>query len=251
MLFWTCHVLTRPTFRNLTDSFEGWAYRNGFLFELHRLEQQKFIEQQLTGLGDRLCRLTEAGCLRALGGRDPVAQWRRRWDGRWRLVLFDVTESRRGLRDKLRYYLRNHGFGYLQNSVWITPDPVDEERGYLADGPVDVESLILLEASPCAGETDSQIVAGAWDFDAVNRRYDKYDQVLTRRPRGRLDSESAAGTFRRWLREEMSAWQGAVELDPLLPECLLPAVYAGREAWNHRLEAMTEAADQIKSFRLG
>jgi len=60
------------------------------------------------------------------------------------LVLFDVPEARRSTRNKLRLYLQDRGFGYLQNSVWITPDPVAEQRALLADGPVDVESLILL-----------------------------------------------------------------------------------------------------------
>ena len=36
---------------------------------------------------------------------------------------------------------------------------------------VNVESLILLEARPYAGETDEEIVAGAWDFAEINRRY--------------------------------------------------------------------------------
>ena len=49
--------------------------------------------------------------------------------------------------------------GYLHNSVWITPDSPAEERQILVDGNINVESLILLEARPCAGETDAEIVA--------------------------------------------------------------------------------------------
>ena len=45
MLLWACETFSRPTFRNLTESFEGWAYRNGFLRQLQRLEKQQWIER--------------------------------------------------------------------------------------------------------------------------------------------------------------------------------------------------------------
>ena len=44
-----------------------------------------------------------------------------RWDGRWRIVMFDVWESRKGIRDRLRDLLEQAGFVRLQNSVWIYP----------------------------------------------------------------------------------------------------------------------------------
>ena len=248
LLLWTAETLARPTFRNLTTSFEGWAYRNGLLRQLQRLEKQRWLEGQSRPAGDRLHRLTEAGRLQALGGRDPEAHWRRRWDGRWRLILFDVPEARSSARNRLRRYLRDRGFGYLQNSVWLTPDPVTELRDLLADGPVDVESLLLLEARPCAGESDAQIVAGAWDFVAINARYARHQQLLSLRPRGRVSTEAAAKPFHRWLREEREAWMDAQWHDPLLPASLLPEEYAGRRAWEARLEAMRQAGEQMRAF---
>ena len=70
--------------------------------------------------------------------------------GLWRLVLFDVPTGQNARREPLRRYLRDKGFGYLQNSVWITPDPLAEEPQILGGGKINVESLILLEARPCA-----------------------------------------------------------------------------------------------------
>jgi phenylacetic acid degradation operon negative regulatory protein len=248
MLLWTCETLSRPTWRNLTESFEGWAYRKGFLRQVQRLEKQQWLERHPS---DRLHRLSEAGRLYALGGRDPVARWNRHWDGRWRLVLFDVPESRRVARDRLRRFLQSRGFGYLQNSVWITPDPLNEERALVSDGPVNVESLVFLEACTGAGETDAEIVAGAWDFPRIKRHYVVYQELLTRRPRHSLDSKAAATTFHRWLREEYEAWQDAMRVDPLLPKDLLPPDYAGRDAWRQRLEVMAEAGAQMKTFQGG
>ena len=60
LLMWTCDCLFHPTFRNMTDSFEGWAYRNGLHRQLDRLEKQQFLEQQKGKSGNRLHRLTDA-----------------------------------------------------------------------------------------------------------------------------------------------------------------------------------------------
>src|SRR5437867_4893596 len=205
-LLWTCEKAFRPTWRNLEESFEGWAYRRGLLRQLQRLEKQQWLECQAKTADHRLYRLTKTGRLKALGGRDPDACWERHWDGRWRLVLYDVPEARRSTRNKLRRYLEDRGFGYLQNSVWITPDPVKERPELLAEGPVDVESLLVLEACPAAGESDAQIVAGAWDFAAINTRYSRYQEILSRRPNGRVHTKTTAESLHRWLREEREAW---------------------------------------------
>lgn len=250
LALWACDILRRPTFRNITESFEAWAYRNGLLPQLHRLEKQQWLESKASPTGDRLHRLTEAGRLQALGGHDPEVCWQRPWDGRWRLVLFDVPEARSSARNKLRHHLRTRRFGYLQNSVWITPDPVNEQRAILADGPVDVESLILLEARPCTGESDAQIVAGAWDFTEIERSYARHREILARRPRRALATETAAKAFLRWLREEREAWLEAIRLDPLLPEALLPPEYTGRQAWSLREAVMARAGEQMRAFKL-
>lgn len=249
-MLWACDMFSRPTFRNLTDSFESWAYRSGYLRQLQRLERRQLIESLTDSSGDRLHRLTEAGCLLALGGRDPERLWGRRWDGRWRMAIFDVAEAQASTRDKLRRYLRSRSFGYLQHSVWITPDPLDEERALLSDGPVNVESLILLEARPCAGETNAEIVAGAWDFSKINQRYAAHEQVLTQRPRAQLPAKTEATVLYRWLCEERESWNAAMALDPLLPRCLLPSPYAGISAWRHRMGIMAEVGEWMRRFRL-
>jgi hypothetical protein len=75
LLLWSADMLVRPTFRKLTDSYEGWAYRNGLLRHVTTLEKQALVERSPGTAEDRLYRLTEQGRLHALGGRDPQAQW--------------------------------------------------------------------------------------------------------------------------------------------------------------------------------
>ena len=45
----------------------------------------------------------------------------KKWDGRWRVVIFDIKESRSKTRFLLRKTLSQIGFVRLQNSVWLYP----------------------------------------------------------------------------------------------------------------------------------
>ncbi len=253
-LLWTCETLWRPTFRNLTSSFEGWAYRNGFLHALAELERRKLIESWAPAGAPgnsplRVRRLTEAGRLHALGGRDPEACWKRPWNGRWHLVVYDLPAAEGTARNRLRNVLRSRGFGWLQNSVWISPHPLPGQEALVAGAGVDVESLLFLEARPSGGESNEEVVAGAWDFEAINRRYARHLKVLATCPQEPLTTEAAARALREWTRQERGAWNVAVAEDPLLPECLLPKGYLGRQAWMCRMTTLGEAAARMRAFQ--
>lgn len=47
------------------------------------------------------------------------------WDGRWRIILLDLPESRKNQRESLRYLLKKAGFVCLKNSAWISPYPFE------------------------------------------------------------------------------------------------------------------------------
>ncbi|MDO8548185.1 MAG: hypothetical protein Q7R71_00735 [bacterium] len=53
------------------------------------------------------------------------------WDGKWRMVIFDIWERRRVVRDKLRRALARAGFLKIQNSVWIYPYDCEELVAFL------------------------------------------------------------------------------------------------------------------------
>ncbi len=250
LMLWASEQLLRPTFRNLTGSYESWAYRNGLFAQVAKLEKQKFLQRDSSTAEDRVYRLTDKGRLHALGGRDPQACWSRDWDGYWRLVSFDIPTTQNTHRRRLRRYLREKGFGFLQDSLWITPDPLTEEREILCGGKINVESLFLLEGRPCAGESDAEIVAGAWDFETINRRYVRYLRVLDYRPGGALKDETAAKMLLRWATAEREAWLTAVSNDPLLPENILPSNYLGRQVWQRRIEVLRKAGKQLQTFHI-
>ena len=45
----------------------------------------------------------------------------RKWDKKWRMLIFDVKEKRKNTSEKIRSTLKQIGFHYLQDSVWIFP----------------------------------------------------------------------------------------------------------------------------------
>lgn len=68
------------------------------------------------------------------------------WDGKWRVVFFDLAERRRSVRTRLRNMLNNAGFVRLQDSVWVYPHPCDEfialARTHLKIGVSEMRSLV-------------------------------------------------------------------------------------------------------------
>ena len=48
------------------------------------------------------------------------------WDERWRLLIFDIREKRRDVRDQLRELLAALGFVRVQHSVWAHPYPCED-----------------------------------------------------------------------------------------------------------------------------
>ena len=67
------------------------------------------------------------------------------WDGKWRIVMFDVPEKRKKVRDTLRMLLRSAGFIHFQHSAWIQPYPCDELvtllRSHLGSGKGEIRYL--------------------------------------------------------------------------------------------------------------
>lgn len=68
-------------------------------------------------------RLTSAGerRLRLLELRNYQLPKPKHWDRRWRVLIFDIPESRKPLRNKIRQTLFAIGFVRLQDSVWVYP----------------------------------------------------------------------------------------------------------------------------------
>jgi DNA-binding transcriptional regulator PaaX len=91
--------------------------------ETIRAARNRLVENGLIAWEGKKLRLTEQG-------ERTLRYWRlqqfgiakpKRWDGRWRVLIFDIPEARKGLRERIRRTLHMIGFVRLQDSVWVFP----------------------------------------------------------------------------------------------------------------------------------
>lgn len=240
-LFWLADYAMRPPIRRVGESFEEWAYQNGYLRQILTLERQGMLEFTPAEKGaNRVVKLTCEGILRALGGMDPTERWDRSWDGRWRMALFDLPEEKRSLRNALRNELKAARFGCLQGSVWISPDPVDQLRENYRNTNPAIRTIVFFEGHPCDGADDAEMVRAAWDFDAIRQAYRDHHACLKDLPR--LDS-TTRNQLLDWGNRERDAWARCLKLDPMLPRILWPSGYPGESAWQERLTALKNAGE--------
>ena len=57
----------------------------------------------------------------------------RKWDKKWRLVIFDISQLKKFYREVFRGKLKELGFYQLQKSVWVHPFQCDDEIQLLRD----------------------------------------------------------------------------------------------------------------------
>src|SRR3989338_76072 len=55
------------------------------------------------------------------------------WDGRWRIVMFDIPEKLKQLRDTLRLHFQDIGMIELQKSVFVHPYPCGHEIEFILE----------------------------------------------------------------------------------------------------------------------
>lgn len=109
--------------------------RNQLFQALNVLKFGKFLEIKERGDGTRHINLTPRGKSRADKSllEELVIKKPKRWDKKWRIVVFDIPEEKKGLRDELRRRLKLLGFAEFQKSVFVFPYPCEDEINILVN----------------------------------------------------------------------------------------------------------------------
>lgn len=101
------------------------------LYGLKRRKVIRVVEKNC----EVIIKLTESGRKRKLeydiSHLKPPMQ--SKWDGRWRMVMFDVPEEKRVERDALRRRLEQLRFVQFQKSVWIYPYQCEDEIDFITE----------------------------------------------------------------------------------------------------------------------
>jgi hypothetical protein len=77
--------------------------------------------------------ITKSGIDKALKAGFKLGEGKKRKDGKWIMLIFDLPKKYNKSRDLLRSILRNLGYKLLQQSVWVTPYDVSEETEKLLE----------------------------------------------------------------------------------------------------------------------
>ena len=102
--------------------------------ELRQLYRSKIIERKENSDGSYSMTLTEKGRLRILTYHFEKMRIKgEKWDGKWRMVAFDIPEKLKSGRNALRNKIKELGFYEFQKSVWIYPYKCKDEIDFIIE----------------------------------------------------------------------------------------------------------------------
>jgi len=115
---------SRPYKRATDDYFD---FRNNhsrkdFLQKVHYLQQQGYLKKFIKNK-ESYIEITDIGKekLKDLAYNKIKPERQNTWDGKWRVVIFDVPEDKKDLRNYFRRKIKSWGFKQIQKSVYTFP----------------------------------------------------------------------------------------------------------------------------------
>lgn len=120
--------------KEIEDHKSRWKKYNKskLVYLLKRLQMQKMVEV-IDDNGIPVLKLTEKGKTKYLKyNLEQLKLFRpTSWDGKWRIIIYDIQKEKRQLSEIFRKQLRDLSFLKLQKSVYLTPYPCKNEIEYL------------------------------------------------------------------------------------------------------------------------
>lgn len=152
--------------------------------------------------------------------RYPLSQLRdKRWDGRWRIVIFDIPEKKRDYRERLRNDLIALGFGKLQESIYITPLDILVDLKEMLKSKGYGQWVMVFEAEQKLTDQAYRMACLVWPIEQLNMEYKEIlDEInwQNNNPPTELEKKELKDKF-----------YSLVVRDPFLPRELLPANWKG------------------------
>lgn len=123
------------------DIFDEYRIRrNSFKVAVHRALKAGWVEKVKRD-GEIHLRLTTSGHTKLMSLGELTKE---KWDGVWRVVVFDIPEESKKIRNLLRRNLRVLGFVPWQKSVWISPlSHEDEVTRFLKENNLEKNVVVL------------------------------------------------------------------------------------------------------------
>ncbi|MBW6440484.1 hypothetical protein K0B03_00405 [Patescibacteria group bacterium] len=119
-----------PSLYDLKKQYEREKNKQIFSQLIYRLKKNGYIK--ITNLkNNKGVVLTQKGAEKVLRAKLKTEKKRKRADKKWQMIIFDIPEEKRYLRDLLREKLRALEYQMLQQSIWVCPYDVQKETEIL------------------------------------------------------------------------------------------------------------------------
>jgi len=203
----------------------GWVppqyKRHNFYNQVRRFIQKGYARKKRVGKSSILA-ITLQGRVSSVSLHGYL--WPEDWDGFWTLVLFDIRETSRRIRDSLRAFLRQLKFGMFQRSVWTFPGNfVAKLRNLIKEE--GLQNYVLVISSKDLGVRDQKALAERiWHVSSLNKKYKRLVKEI--HAVASFQKEKQVAQVER-LKEQLLV---LLNRDPMLPLALLPDDWAGRKA---------------------
>lgn len=108
--------------------------RSRLVDKISRLKRDGMIRGYVEGKKEFL-EITDKGVERAKKAYLEIIEIKnpKKWDGKWRIIIFDIPEKERGARDGIRSKLYSLGFKQIQKSVFVYPFECSKEIYYICN----------------------------------------------------------------------------------------------------------------------
>ena len=147
-----------------------------------------------------------------------------KWDGKWRIISYEIPEKKREIRDRLRREMQGWGLGPWHRSFWLTPHPIIETLRQLVSQKEEEKYIQAFEADHGFGDREV-LIEKVWQKSEIDKKYremfKKWHDILS------TDSDKT-DKFRKVIAEYVSL----LRLDPGLPVELVGEKWIGFEASN-------------------
>ncbi len=151
------------------------------------------------------------------------------WPGQWTMVLYQIPESRRRERERLKKTLSWEGFGQLNPTTWVSPRDVREKMCATLGCDAD-QSIHVVTMSTGSLERDRQLAQQCWELEELAVDYRRFiDRCAEWAPSNLWGLTPKEALIARV--ELVSAYRRFPFRDPYLPVSLQPEGWPGDVAY--------------------
>ncbi|MEK7109612.1 MAG: PaaX family transcriptional regulator C-terminal domain-containing protein [Patescibacteria group bacterium] len=147
-----------------------------------------------------------------------------KWDGKWRIISYEIPEKKREIRDRLRREMQGWGLGPWHRSFWITPHPILSTLKSLTSQKEEEKYIQAFEAEHTFGDREI-LIEKVWGKSALDKSYrelfKKWHEILSSGDEKVDKLKKVIGEYINLLRQ-----------DPGLPKELVGESWIGFEGWN-------------------